>query len=259
MAHPQRDHVFSFGTDVIDIEIQMSILRSVTDKDPNLDPAAAIKRASLWKGWYLRTPNDSRQFLLQHLPAIACEYAHTWGLAELIADDDAIPPRLLQQIGDQIRSLLHYSNTTPVARLRNGDAVRVPLDESSTTMNNKERIKLTTRFGVPRHSIELGDPFHINNLIVTLASLAAFGETERNNHRQTHHRQLIQSIHDIHKKAKKLSQKVMDQVLEGTGCVIRIHTTRERQQRWLVNSRSCERILHAMTTKMMDGMPALLV
>jgi hypothetical protein len=133
----QIPRYFSFGTDVIDIKIQMSILRSVTGKDPNLDPATAIKRASLWKGWYLRTPNNSRQFVLQHLPAIAREYAHAWGLAELIADDDAIPPRLLQQIGDQIRSLLHYSNTAPVARLRNGDAVRVPLDESSMTMNNK--------------------------------------------------------------------------------------------------------------------------
>jgi hypothetical protein len=124
--------------------------------------------------------------------------------------------------------------------------------------NNEEQIKSTTRFGVPWRSIELGDPFHIDNLIVTLASLAAFGETERNNHRQTHHRQLIQSIHDIHKKAKKLSQKVMDQVLEGTGETRRIHMTKERQL-WLVNSRSCERILHAMMTKTMNGTPGLLV
>eukprot|EP00978_Attheya_sp_CCMP212_P002262 scaffold4659_cov73-Attheya_sp.AAC.2 len=48
----------------------------------------------------------------------------------------------------------------------------------------------------------------------------------------------------------------MDQVLEGTGKTIQIHTTRERQQRWLVNSRSCERILNAMTTRTVNNMPA---
>jgi hypothetical protein len=112
---------------------------------------------------------------------------------------------------------------------------------------------------VPRRGIKIGDPFHIDNLIVTLASLATFGETERNNHQQTHHHQLIQSIHDIHKKAKTLSQKVIDQVLEGTGERTQIHTTKERQQRWLLNSQPCERILHVMMTKTMYGMPALLV
>jgi hypothetical protein len=128
-----------------------------------------------------------------------------------------------------------------------------------SAINQEERILLTTWFGVPRRSIELGDPFHIDNLIVTLASTAAFGETDRNNHRQTHHRQLIQSIHDIDKKAKQLSQKVMDQVLEDTGRMIRVHTTRERQQRLLVNSCSCEWTLNAMATMTVDKEPALLV
>jgi hypothetical protein len=100
------------------------------------------------------------------------------------------------------------------------DNANSAMDESSKTYNGvikhledsadgeEERIKLTTRFQVPRHSIEPGDdPFHIDNLVVTLASLAAFGETERNNHRQSHHRQLIQSIHDVHKKAKSCRRK----------------------------------------------------
>ena len=163
-----------------------------------------------------------------------------------------------------IATLAHYGGNVT-------DNANSAIDESRKTFNGtikhledsaeneEERIKLTTRFGVPRRSIELGDPFHIDNLIVTLESIAAFGDTERGNHRQSHHRQLIQSIHDVHKKVKTLSQKVMDRVLEGTGKTIRIHTTRERQQRWLVNSRSCERILHAMATKTVDDKPALLV
>jgi hypothetical protein len=120
-----------------------------------------------------------------------------------------------------LKTLGHYGGNVT-------DSANSAMDESRKTFNgifkhlnksadnNEKRIKSTTRFGVPRRSIELSDPFHIDNLIVTLASLAVFGETERSNHRQTHHRQLIQSIHNIYKKAKKLLQKVMDQVLEGT-------------------------------------------
>jgi hypothetical protein len=140
-----------------------------------------------------------------------------------------------------LKTLAHYggnitnnANSAMDESCRTFNGIFKHLKESAD--NDKERINSTTRFGVPWRSIQLGDPSHIDNLIVTLASLAAFGETERNNHWQTHHRQLIQSIHDIHKKVKKSSQKVMDQVLEGTGETIRIHTTRERQQRWLVNS-----------------------
>jgi hypothetical protein len=93
-----------------------------------------MKRASLWKGWYLQTANDSRQFVMHHLPAIANNYVHVWELVELlVVDEDVIPQCLLHQIGDQIRCLIHYSNKAPVAQLRNSGAV--PLELS--TMKNK--------------------------------------------------------------------------------------------------------------------------
>jgi hypothetical protein len=64
-----------------------------------------------------------------HLPAIARDYIHVWELDELlVVEEDMIPQRLLHQIGDQIRSLIHYSNKARVARLRNSGAV--PLESS---------------------------------------------------------------------------------------------------------------------------------
>jgi hypothetical protein len=46
----------------------------------------------------------------------------------LVVEEDVIPQSLLHQIGDQIRSLIHYSNKAPVAQLRNSDDV--PLESS---------------------------------------------------------------------------------------------------------------------------------
>jgi hypothetical protein len=110
---------FSFGADVIDIKIQMSILRSVTGKDPYLDRETAINRGSLWKGWYLNKARDSRQFVLHHLPVIASNYVHVWVLEWILADnDDVISPHLFRQVDDQIRKLIHFSNQAPVAQLR---------------------------------------------------------------------------------------------------------------------------------------------
>jgi hypothetical protein len=41
--------------------------------------------------------------------------------------------------------------------------------------NDEEQIKSTTRFGVPWRSIELGDPFHIDNYpVIVLALYATF-------------------------------------------------------------------------------------
>jgi hypothetical protein len=52
-----------------------------------------------------------------------------------------------------------------------------------------------------------GDPIHCDNLSMTHASIAAFGETDRNDHSEMHHRQLMQSIHDIHNNDTKKSQR----------------------------------------------------
>ena len=44
--------------------------------------------------------------------------------------------------------------------------------------------------------ITFGDPFHINNLAVTHCSLAAFGDVDKGDHEQAHHRQLLHSINN---------------------------------------------------------------
>jgi hypothetical protein len=41
---------FSFGADVVDIKMHVSILRSVTGEDPYLDQETAFNRSSLWEG-----------------------------------------------------------------------------------------------------------------------------------------------------------------------------------------------------------------
>jgi hypothetical protein len=81
---------FSFGADVVDIKMQMPILRSDTGEYPYLDRETAINRGSLWKGWYLNKSRDSRQFLLHHLPAIACKYVQVWGLDLILGKNISI-------------------------------------------------------------------------------------------------------------------------------------------------------------------------
>ena len=71
-------------------------------------------------------------------------------------------------------------------------------------------------YGVACWVLKLGDWFHIDNLIVTHASLAAFGKTVPGSHRQIHHQQLVQSLHDVHRRNRSASQKAMDKVLQGT-------------------------------------------
>jgi len=67
---------------------------------------------------------------------------------------------------------------------------------------------------VLRRHIAYGDPYHVGNLVVTWASIFAFGETEKEDHMQVHHRQLMQSIYSLHADDKNLSQAIMDEVME---------------------------------------------
>jgi len=69
--------------------------------------------------------------------------------------------------------------------------------------------------GVERRPIAFGDPFHIANLCVTWASIFAFGDTEKADHSQVHHRQLLQSIHSLHSADVAFSQSKMDDVMKG--------------------------------------------
>lgn len=50
--------------------------------------------------------------------------------------------------------------------------------------------------------VQLGDSFHIDNLATTAASEGAFGCTVNGQSRQRHHRQALQSIHNLHKANK---------------------------------------------------------
>ena len=57
--------------------------------------------------------------------------------------------------------------------------------------------------GVERRVVRFGDPLHIDDLAVKDASIKALGELERDpdnkqsQHSQIHHRQCLQSAHDV--------------------------------------------------------------
>lgn len=101
----------------------------------------------------------------------------------------------------------------------------------------------TFLYGVARRPLQLGDPFHKDNLVCEKATTAAFGLTERDNHSEIGHPQLLQSFHDVHSKDRIESQNAMDTVMEGTDKKVAIRTTRERKQRWLVNQAFAKYIL----------------
>ena len=64
------------------------------------------------------------------------------------------------------------------------DALKEQESTFGTVMNEMKQ-KLSNSnviFGVDRNVIYFGVPFHIDNLAVTHASIAAFGETEKENH-----------------------------------------------------------------------------
>ena len=89
--------------------------------------------------------------------------------------------------------------------------------------------------GVERRPIAFGDPYHVANLCVTWASIYTFEDTEKCNHSQVHHRQVLQSIHTLHSKERDFSQAKMDEVMPGSWETVLISLKQERVQRWLVN------------------------
>lgn len=149
-------------------------------------------------------------------------------------------------------------------------------------------------FGVEKKPVNMEDPYHDDNLIVGAVSITAFGETEKGNSRQKHHRQLIQSIHDLHSYDPALSQAVMDHVMKDSGArnrstevldedpgntanpadeggdnlqgadesadeeSVRLRTARERVQRWLVNQRMSRFILEMNSKTTKQNVPAVI-
>ncbi len=88
------------------------------------------------------------------------------------------------------------------------------------------------------------------------SSNGAFGETDRENHLEGHHWQILQSTKDLHEQDSMLSQIVMDKVLAETEHTLKISVTRERQQRWLANQRNANQNLEAMQITTADGEPS---
>eukprot|EP00978_Attheya_sp_CCMP212_P000714 scaffold1423_cov39-Attheya_sp.AAC.1 len=134
------------------------------------------------------------------------------------------------------------------------------LSESNKTFDlfMGANVGMEKMYGVVRRPIINGDMYHIDNLMCMHTSNDAFGETDRGVHSQVHHRQLLQSIHDIHKNDRNASQRAMDTVLLGTNNTLKVRTTRERQQRWLVNQRQASFVISGQTIMTTDGVPALL-
>ena len=113
-------------------------------------------------------------------------------------------------------------------------------------------------FGVKRLIVDLGDGFHIDNLAVTHAINKAFGETERGEHSQCHHRQAMQSLGDCHKIDPVRSQQAMNDVLEGTDYKIELAGMKENQIRWLQNGRNSIKLLTMIGMETVRGNSCLM-
>ena len=111
--------------------------------------------------------------------------------------------------------------------------------------------------GVKQRLIVFGDPFHVANLCVTWVSVYAFGDTEKADHSQVHHRQVLQSIHTLHSSDNNYSQAKMDEVMKDAEKTVKISTKREHVQRWMVNQRNAKKTLEMMESITQDGVPFL--
>jgi len=114
------------------------------------------------------------------------------------------------------------------------------------------------RFGVAeRRPIIFCDPNHDYNLICNHATVAVFGLAKKGEHRQCHHRQVLQSTHDLHTSDSMFSQWVMDHVMKDSGCKVQMRTARERDARWIANQRNSRWQLGKLHVKTADGVPSL--
>ena len=135
------------------------------------------------------------------------------------------------------------------------------VSDNATDAKKESRVTFATLVGdriengVQPRPILLCNLFHADNLAVHHASVTAFGDTERNNHRQRHHRQLLQSIYDLHMIDQSLSQGLMDLLVGDSR--INVKVMRERVQRWLVNQRNSSWVIEMMDEKV-NGEPLLL-
>ena len=169
---------------------------------------------------------------------------------------EKLPPEILAHYGGNVSD--HASDALKEGRVTFEKLMNYIEQErnSQIEQHNQNPILSKVMNNVDRRIIQLGDPFHIDNLAVNAASIAAFGDTERDNHRQVHHRQLLQSIHDMFTQDRIGMQKHMDIILAGKQ--LKIKTMRERIQRWLANQGNASWVLDALSIKLQDGKSALI-
>ena len=110
---------------------------------------------------------------------------------------------------------------------------------------------------MPR-AIQLCDPFHLDNLAVALSSLTAFGQTERNNHQQFYHQQVLQSIYDLFKLDPITHKEYMNTIMEDTDTYIGVKVMKEQVQRWLTNERNTSWVIKTFNVTK-DNMSLLLL
>ena len=109
--------------------------------------------------------------------------------------------------------------------------------------------------GVERRPINLGDSFHIDQLIIKYLSEGATGKTDKGNHAQLHHRQIIQTIYDIYCRDPVIFRNEMAKIL-GPELVEKLgvySAQRERDSRWLSNGLSATDFLKFHCVKDENG------
>ena len=171
--------------------------------------------------------------------------------------------KYITKLFDDLEAALHYGGGCNDNAADAQKEIRVTFDNVMVAVEDcsdevADRVSgLLSYNGVVRRPIAFGDPYHISNLCVTRASKFAFGEVEKGDHSQIHHRQLLQSIHSLHASDKPFSQKLMDRAMEGATTSVHVKTKREREQRWLVNQRNSKDTLKMINAETADGVSAL--
>ncbi|KAL7523503.1 hypothetical protein ACHAXR_002265, partial [Thalassiosira sp. AJA248-18] len=89
---------------------------------------------------------------------------------------------------------LALGNTVDNAAMSEGSKT---IDGIHQSLKNDGKEELTQIYGVDIWSINHNDPFHCCQLGVQHATEGALGKTDKGNNRQIHHRQAMQTLHDI--------------------------------------------------------------
>jgi len=112
--------------------------------------------------------------------------------------------------------------------------------------------------GVDRELTQLGNFFHIQQLVINYMSEFSCGKTEKGNHDKVHHRQLIQTLWDIFIRDVVVFMRTANEILdtiEDSSCKWVPKPMRERDTRWLTNGRAAENILVGYYIQDENGTP----